>query len=159
MHGHRQQPHRHVGQSRLCALLHIDNTTQACEPQQTTPHRHVSHSRLSTLHSCTQTQTHTHKHTLSHTHTHSALEHRQVAPGRRATRPAMSFGAWLGGLPWWATTNEVLEWCEEHGCRPVSLRWLPGRPEGTLHSCILSYETEEARGRALEGLGYFMDGE
>ena len=61
----------------------------------------------------------------------------------------MSFGAWLGGLPWWATTNEVLEWREEQS----------GRPEGTLHSCILSYETEEARGRALEGLGYFMDGE
>ena len=72
----------------------------------------------------------------------------------------MSFGAWLGGLPWWATTGEVLDWCREHYVEPTWLQWLPSKmePDATLYSCVVIFEPEELRNAALQSLPHSFYG-
>ena len=59
--------------------------------------------------------------------------------------PAL-FGAWLGGLPYWATTGNVLDWCREHNVEPKWLQWLPSKmgAEATLYSCLVFFDTKSS---------------
>ena len=66
-------------------------------------------------------------------------------------------GVWIGGLPWWASQQEVLNWCWTFGSNPEGIQ-LIRRRDDTLISCIAHYGSEAGQQAALRALGHSFYG-
>ena len=106
-----------------------------------TQHRHTAY-------------THTHSRHTQHTQTQLTTKTRQSAVGfASAAMP----GVWIGGLPWWASQQEVLNWRWTFGSNPEGIQ-LIARRDDTLISCIAHYGSEAGQQAALRALGHSFYG-
>ena len=98
------------------------------------------------------------------THTHSRhTQHTQTQQTRKTGQCAVAFacaampGVWIGGLPWWASQQEVLNWCWTFGSNPEGIQ-LIRRRDDTLISCIAHYGSLAGQQAALRALGHSFYG-